>query len=370
MEGQWIGKYTGTLPGQVIINIDDLGDHYAGYAYLIPSPLADGQHPPGAAAYFETTDKHNDFAFTAYINPIDPYTGEQTEWENIEKRFPDFTFSDKAAITGCAKDDTLSFKAEGNNGAIFEAKLNREAFSENSSLDGVVLTWNEFKDHVSKMLSDAPLFRGQEKPWKLRTFFHRKKRYDLQRFMAEDIQKLHQSLSAKTSHLFNLEIPKENGAFFNLVQHHGYPTPLLDWTFSPYVAAFFAFRNLPKNIDSDEHVRVFILNQKAWKNDFKQLIQLDVPGLHLSITEFLAIENDRVIPQQSVTTVTNVDDIESYITGKGHESGKEYISAIDILVSERDAVMRELAFMGITAGSMFPGLDGACEELREKMFNS
>ena len=31
--------------------------------------------------------------------------------------------------------------------------------------------------------------------------------------------------------------------------------------------------------------------------------------------------------------------------------------------------MEELSFMGITAGSMFPGLDGACEELREKMFD-
>jgi len=30
--------------------------------------------------------------------------------------------------------------------------------------------------------------------------------------------------------------------------------------------------------------------------------------------------------------------------------------------------MRDLAFMGITAGSMFPGIDGVCEELREKNF--
>jgi hypothetical protein len=32
--------------------------------------------------------------------------------------------------------------------------------------------------------------------------------------------------------------------------------------------------------------------------------------------------------------------------------------------------MRELALMGITAGSLFPGLDGACEELRERLFPS
>jgi hypothetical protein len=31
--------------------------------------------------------------------------------------------------------------------------------------------------------------------------------------------------------------------------------------------------------------------------------------------------------------------------------------------------MRELGYMGITAGSLFPGIDGACEELRERNFD-
>jgi len=35
---------------------------------------------------------------------------------------------------------------------------------------------------------------------------------------------------------------------------------------------------------------------------------------------------------------------------------------------ERDHVIRELRLMGITQGSLFPGLDGACEELRERFF--
>lgn len=42
--------------------------------------------------------------------------------------------------------------------------------------------------------------------------------------------------------------------------------------------------------------------------------------------------------------------------------------AVDLPVGERKKVIRELGYMGITAGSLFPGLDGACEELKERNF--
>jgi hypothetical protein len=46
----------------------------------------------------------------------------------------------------------------------------------------------------------------------------------------------------------------------------------------------------------------------------------------------------------------------------------KYLEAIDLPASERNHVMRELALMGITAGTLFPGLDGACEGLKERNF--
>jgi hypothetical protein len=69
-----------------------------------------------------------------------------------------------------------------------------------------------------------------------------------------------------------------------------------------------------------------------------------------------------------VSMVTNIDDLEQSIAIRERESGKSYLSAIDLPASERRTVMRELDMMGINAGSLFPELDGACDQLRERFF--
>jgi len=89
---------------------------------------------------------------------------------------------------------------------------------------------------------------------------------------------LHRHLSLRTSHVFNRDMPDENGAFFNLVQHHGYPTPLLDWTSSPFVPAFFAYPRLKNTeavlADAEEKVRILQFDQKVWRAKFPQIHQL------------------------------------------------------------------------------------------------
>jgi hypothetical protein len=83
----------------------------------------------------------------------------------------------------------------------------------------------------------------------------------------------------------------------------------------------------------------------------------------------LALGNPRAIPQQAISMISNVDDIETHIDSVEHARKATFLEAIGLPALERPAVMRDLAFMGITAGSLFPGLDGVCESLREKNFS-
>jgi len=76
-----------------------------------------------------------------------------------------------------------------------------------------------------------------------------------------------------------------------------------------------------------------------------------------------------MILQQAASTVTNVDDIELFIKRVELPNAVPYLQVIDLPKSERRNVMNELAYMGITAGALFPGLDGACEELAERNFD-
>jgi FRG domain len=179
-------------------------------------------------------------------------------------------------------------------------------------------------------------------------------------------------MSAIASALYPPGFDHGYGAFVSLIQHHGYPTPLLDWTHSPFVAAYFAYSPI-KNKDASaasaqDKVRIFMFAKSQWLTDQGQIIKLAPMFPHFSILDALAIENPRMIPQQGISSITNVDDIERYIDHVEHSTNKTYLQVIDLPVVERARVIRELAIMGVTAGSLFPGLDGACEELRERFF--
>lgn len=370
MNGQWIGQYGDSSSGQIVVNIDELQDNYAGVAYLNEAD----RRVPSTIAHFRTKSKDHRFEIeTDAISAVDPKTGDEAPWETVKKYYAEGAgISKRANVTGRLCNDYLELSWTTDlpdlNGT---AQLPRSAANQRSELPTERMNWDTFKRYVASLAPQHYLFRGQNKPWRLRTSFHRSGRAYLERFQREDVPARYRQLSARTRHVFKLMIPEENGAFYNLVQHHGYPTPLLDWTYSPYVAAYFAYRGISnddaKRASPDDLVRIIVFDQLDWRK-WSQLNHLLRSGLHVSIQEFPAIENERMIPQQAASTITNVDDIETYVLRKC--PGSRTLFAVDLPVGERSEVVRELGYMGITAGSLFPGLDGACEELKERYFQS
>ena len=369
MKGQWIGKFNGSSTGTIILNVDELNSWFQGTAYL----LQDAPDIANSMVGFRTLTKNNSFTFvTRNLTAISKWPGLPLSLEDLVKNHPNSVMPESVEVNGNWSEKELSLSWVSNLSSIGSCNLKKSETDQKSKVVTKKISWEVFKKHISSMGSKRYLFRGQKEPWRLRTSFHRTGRADVQRFISEDIQALHKHLSARTKHAFNLEIPNENGAFFNLVQHHGYPTPLLDWTYSPFVAAFFAYRNITKeeinSADINSKVRILLFDQAEWKSDYSQYNHLSTGRLHVSVSEFLAIENERMIPQQAASTVTNIDDIEKYIKDCEKANNKTYLQAFDLPLKERDKVIQELRFMGITAGSMFPGLDGACEELKDRNF--
>ena len=182
----------------------------------------------------------------------------------------------------------------------------------------------------------------------------------------EDVARLHRRVEAVVGKSYDMKNPVDYGALLNLGQHHGFPTPLLDWTESPFVAAFFAFERLPKTVGEDGPVRVFAFDSRGWPTPpFESTVDV---GLFFVLRFLHARDNPRALPQQSVNIFSNLVDIERFVKWQEDRLKRSFLLRIDIPASERAVAMRELETMGITAASMFPGLDGACRSLAESWF--
>jgi hypothetical protein len=320
--------------------------------------------------WFQTADKNPDTSFASSEVAIFD-DGRLVLWDAVKEKYPGFTPAQSISGNLNLRPDSLELAWVTNIGNEGQASLPKPNIDKPSEVPAQIKTWSDFKGFVAQFEGRGRLFRGQNCPWRLRTSFHRMGRTNLLRYGNEDLLALHRVLSAKTKHFFNLDSNAELWAFLNLAQHHGYPTPLLDWTYSPYVAAYFAFRGIDgKKVDNrGNKVRIYVFDHERWRKNFGQINIFAARFPHVSLVETVALENERYVPQQSASVHTTVDDIETYMIKKAVQASQQpYLTAIDILWSERDEVIRDLHYMGITAGSMFPGLDGACEELKERHF--
>jgi len=374
--GQWLGLVKGKRPVEtptgtesqthITINLDRIGnDIYRGTAYFndLDSNI------PGSLCALTFPIFNNEFSITLTPESYRVTSGRNRYTvEETKELYPDAIFPSTVEMSGGIEGDHLNIAWSTDIDTKGEGTLKRSNSNSSSKIKAYKMSWIDYKSKIPE--SEGCVFRGQDVITKLSTSFHRNNRFDLYRYDSEDINEAHKILSNQTRHFFQLDQGNQRGAFLNLLQHHGYPTPLLDWTNSPYVAAFFAFHNLTKEAiktkikEGQDHVRIFVLDNNHWSSRINQFSDMATHINHVSIIDCLALENPRAGPQQAVTMLTNMVDIEEHILNLAPES----LTAFDIPITEAEKVMSDLGLMGITSSSLFPGIDGACNWLKLKNF--
>ena len=291
----------------------------------------------------------------------------EEEFSTLKSRIPDFSLPTHTEFEAIFNDGML--KAEWVSyhqfGEIKESLQLTKCQNVVSTLEPEEMTWDEFKQCVL-IQGDGWVYRGQAENRRLKTSFHRTGRSDVINYMDIEAVELERYMNIYTDHLYDVNDDRSLGALLNLAQHHGYPTPLLDWTRSPFVAAFFAFEN-KRSVQTQERVIIFFFNEKEWSGMAGRFAPIRTPAMIVRTLDLQGYGNSRVIPQQALTMYSNVDDIEGLIQ-KNETFLGEYLKAVSLPAKSREDVMKELALMGITWGSLFPGLDGICKQLQRSHF--
>jgi hypothetical protein len=225
-------------------------------------------------------------------------------------------------------------------------------------------SWSDFKVWAGEMRKNqnGEWFRGHgSNDFPLITTLHRLGRFRLERYVAFELPKFNAQVEATLNRRFDLNDGNDYSTVLGLARHHGMPTPLIDWTESPYIAAFFAFSEAIENRDSrspNSKVRIFALSREFVTSLAPPTIIVPWRKPYVNTITVGPLHNPRLNAQQGGFLVTNVGSVEAYIGGMEARAGKQHLYAADIPASLAPEALKDLAFMGLTAATLFPGLDG------------
>lgn len=223
-----------------------------------------------------------------------------------------------------------------------------------------VESWDDFLNFMTLQL-DYPHFiwRGQsDSSWKLCPSLDR-----LLDTKAPSVRRSHLE-NFKYASRGRLDIDPNSlteNEWWAIGQHHGLPTPLLDWTRSPFVAVYFAFGSNNKSTTS--YRSIFGVSQSTFERISRKIKKNFSGEGRPPIIEFIEplTNNPRLVSQGGIFSRSpDGIDIESWLRKNNSKEDKNIrFHKIDFPDNLREVALRFLNRMNINHLSLFPDLYGA-----------
>jgi hypothetical protein len=231
-----------------------------------------------------------------------------------------------------------------------------------SGMKGVL---GDFMKEVDRSTRAGMLFRGVSCFEKHRLLpsvgrflstYERANHLGLERLLGDERDAL-QEFAEKCPRYYAAEFADEFELMF-LAQHHGLPTRMLDWTFNPLVALFFAVWN-----DNDADGAVFVLAESRTAIGWRHL----EPALR---SPFELSGPTGLMPRHIDERVTAQDSVVIIHDDPTKEFWSPSLAPILIKADTKIELQASLRRCGVHHQSMFPGLDGLARRIANRSFTT
>lgn len=241
-------------------------------------------------------------------------------------------------------------------------------------MSNYIFDFRQFKEKVTEDLESPSnwIYRGQSSlEWALKSSYLRFcEEYTLE-FKLEHFFEILKDFINKTSEYFEKDLTDlsiiEKIA---LAQHHGIPTPFLDWTESPYIAVFFALcERLSK--PSKKPFTVWALRVDDLCNQPTEVSQIDLTELstQYSVIKTKLFQSKRLFRQLSCFTFLKMDKgFDEFLEDSDVDKSK--LKRYNIAGENWPTILHELRLMGICAGTLFDTIDGIANDIISKKIYS